>query len=180
MKEMKMTFHCKMNGKTFRKYALFDTFQRRRRWRSPSIFALILGAFSAVCFLVQLQRGQFPLLGWVLLIIGLGLPLVYLGSFCIPLLAKTKKMDKAGKTIDYVVVVSSTGVTVTRKNQEEHWTWDDLVGAYRLDDMICLYPNPQQAFLLLPSDHGHNYDTAWESIASQLGTDRAFDRRKKR
>lgn len=178
MNKSEMVFHCKMDGKMLRKYALFDTFKRRKRWRSPAIFAAFFCALAAICFIVQLQRGQFPLLGWVLLIIGLGLPLVYIGNFYFPLRAKTKKMTKAGKTTDYVVVLNQTSVTVTRKNQKQSWPWNDIWGAYRLNEMICLYPNPQQAFLLLPDDNVRGFEAAWELIVSRLGTDKTFDQRK--
>lgn len=175
MDRTEIVIRCKMDGETFQKYALFDTFRRRKRWRSPAVFAAVFCMLAALCFIVQLRRGQFPILGWVLLVIGLCLPLVYLGNFYFSLRTKVKKMTKSGKTIDYIVALSQTDVTVTRKEQKQSWPWNDIFGAYRLNDMICLYPNPQQAFLLLPERNARSYEAAWELIRSQLESDKFFD-----
>ena len=62
-----MTLHVELDGRTFRRFALFDAFKREGRWRRPVLFACIMLAFSCVCLV-----GGSVLLASVFSIIGLG------------------------------------------------------------------------------------------------------------
>ncbi len=58
---------ARINAGVFRRFALYDTFVRQGRWRSPALFAGILGAAAAVCLLMRQRREGADLLGGVLL-----------------------------------------------------------------------------------------------------------------
>ena len=61
---------ARINAGVFRRFALYDTFVRQGRWRSPALFAGILGAAAAVCLLMRQRREGAALLGGVLLVEG--------------------------------------------------------------------------------------------------------------
>ena len=75
-----MTIEVELTGKEFRRFTLFDVLRRRKLWRGPVLFALILGLSAALCFTKSGTRGAV-LLGNVLLAVGLGLPSVYFSYF---------------------------------------------------------------------------------------------------
>ena len=79
MKDGAITVHVRLDAKTFRRFSRFDMLRLRRRWVRPTVFAAILIAFAAVALLTG--RAQAGLIAAVLLAVGLGLPLVYFGSF---------------------------------------------------------------------------------------------------
>ena len=50
MKVNALTVHVRMDARIFRRFALFDTFIRQRKWKAPVLFLAIFVAFSAVAF----------------------------------------------------------------------------------------------------------------------------------
>ncbi len=69
----------KLNEKTFKRFARFDMFTLRKRWVRPVIFSLLMTAFAAAALLAR--KEQSGLIAAVLLTVGLGLPVVYFGTF---------------------------------------------------------------------------------------------------
>ena len=66
-----MTIEVNLTAELFRRFTLFDTFTRRKMWRSPVIFASILTVCGCICFFMRHVDGAV-LLGCVLLFVGLG------------------------------------------------------------------------------------------------------------
>lgn len=62
MEQKDIRVQSNIDPKNFRRFALFDTFCRRKRWRGPLLFAAILSAFAAVCFAMQgrKEQAEFP------------------------------------------------------------------------------------------------------------------------
>ena len=77
--EREITVPVKLDARTFRRFSFFDTFVLRKRWIRPAAFAAILFAFALVALLSR--KPQSGLIAAVLLVVGLGLPLVYVGTF---------------------------------------------------------------------------------------------------
>ena len=69
----------KLDAKTFRRFCRFDMLRLRKRWVKPAVFALILCAFAFVALLAR--KPQSGMIAAVLLAVGLGLPIVYIGTF---------------------------------------------------------------------------------------------------
>ena len=63
-----------------------------KHFRSPAIFAGIMGVFACICYTQIGKAEQAALLGNVLLAIGLILPAVYFGHFYMDLQAQSKKL----------------------------------------------------------------------------------------
>ena len=148
----------RITPETFRAFALFDAFQRQKRWRGPALFALIFSAFAAVCFTLGRDLPQSGLLGGVLLAVGLGLPLFYIMYF--------------------LHSVDETGLSVEQNGEKASWAWAALTAAYRLPQCVCLYPTPRNAFLLPEeADTRREVERSWELILTHLEEGKVFDLR---
>ena len=79
MSASKITIPVKLDGRLLRRFSRFDTFRLRKRWVRPLVFALILIAFAAVALISR--RPQSGMIAAVLLVVGLGLPLVWFGTW---------------------------------------------------------------------------------------------------
>ena len=75
-----MTIEVLLSGAEFRRFTIFDLLRRRKQWRGPVLFALILGVSAAICYTRAGTQGAV-FLGNVLLGIGLGLPCLYFAYF---------------------------------------------------------------------------------------------------
>ena len=80
MDRARITVPVRLDAGTFKRFSRFDMFVLRRRWVRPAAFALILMAFAVVALLSG--KAQSGLIASVLLAVGLGLPLVYVGHVC--------------------------------------------------------------------------------------------------
>ena len=74
-----ITVAVKLDEKTFKRFARFDMFALRKKWIRPAVFSLILIAFAVIALLTR--KEQSGLIAAVLLVVGIGLPLVYIGTF---------------------------------------------------------------------------------------------------
>lgn len=134
---------------TFRRFALFDTFVVKKRGRKPILFSLILLAFAAAA--LWLRKEQSGMIAAVLLVIGLGLPILYIGVFIsqLNMQAERFKLGKGRKV--YTVTLENSGVTVHNLQQKEEdlqLSWEGIWRAYRRKDCVYLYASPAKAFLL--------------------------------
>ena len=69
----------KLDEKTFRRFARFDMLILRKKWVRPAVFSAILIAFAIIALLTR--KEQSGMIAAVLLAVGIGLPLVYIGTF---------------------------------------------------------------------------------------------------
>ena len=69
-----ITVSAKLDEKTFKRFARLDMFILRKKWIRPAVFSLILVAFAFIALL--LRKEQSGLIAAVLLVVGIGLPLV--------------------------------------------------------------------------------------------------------
>ena len=128
-----------LDGRAFRRFVLFEVLRRRKRWRSPALFAAILSTFSAVCLL----KGS-SLLASVLLVIGLGLPAVWFGTFLAQVNAQARRLDF--RRAAYTVTLDETGVM--GPGVESPLPWGQTHAACRVRDDVYLYVTPSRAILI--------------------------------
>ena len=83
----------------------------RKRWVRPAVFALIFCAFAMVALFSRLP--QSGLIAAVLLAVGLGLPVVYVGMFLsqVNVQAEKWKLGREGRRV-YTVTLRSRDFTV--------------------------------------------------------------------
>ena len=134
-----MTLHVELDGRTFRRFALFDTLRRRRMWRRPVLFAGIMLALSLTCLM-----GGSLLLSLVFLAIGFGLPLAYFGTFLTQVNAQARRLD-ASRAV-YAVTLSESGVQ--GPGVEGILPWTEVHAVFRVNGCAYLYVTPSRALIL--------------------------------
>ena len=163
----------KLDTKTFRRFACFDTLLRRRGLVRPLLFALILIAFAVAALLSK--KPQSGLIAGVLLAVGCGLPLVYIGMFLSQVNAQAKKQQLGkGKPVYNVVLRNADFHVISSQKKDEAVTvsWKDADSAYRGRKCIYLYASPRQAFLLPVGQANASDDEVWQMIRRGLGDSR--------
>ena len=170
MSHTKITIPVRLDAKTFKRFGRFDMFVLRKRWVRPVMFALILIAFAAVALLSG--KEQSGLIVAVLLVVGLGLPLVYFGTFLsqVNLQAEQLRLDTPRPV--YTVTLDFDGVRAVnnmKKEDEQSVKWADVQAAFRRKGCIYLYVSPVKAFLLPSGQADVSDEELWAYLKERLG-----------
>ena len=165
-----ITVPVRLDEKTFKRFSRFDMFRLRKRWRRPVVFALILIAFAVVTMLSG--RAQAAMLASVLLVVGIGLPLVYIGTFLsqVNVQAAQRQLGKGRRV--YTVKLDFDGVTVTNDQKSEPpvaLKWAEVQAAFRNKGCVYLYANAAKAFLLPDGQADAGDDEVWAYISEHMG-----------
>jgi len=171
----KITVPCNIDRQTFSRFAVFDSLVRKKAWRNPALFALIMSAFALICLLGGKGHEQAGLIGGVLLAVGLALPLVWFGMFFASVRREAKRSGLSPEKTQYTVTLSPEKIHVTNEKERADFEWKRVHMAYRVKGCIYLYVSPARAFLLPENE---NTPPAWSLIRAALGADRAQDRTK--
>ena len=168
-----VTVAANIDKRTFSRFAVYDTLGRQKRWRSPLLFALIMSAFAAVCFMGRQAHAQAALIGGVLLGIGLLLPLVWFGMFFASVNRQAKLNSLCAEKTQYTVTLAPEKIHVTKGKESADFAWDKVHLAVRAKGCIYLYVSPVQAFLLPDCAES---DRTWQILRDRLGPTRIQDR----
>lgn len=172
-RETELLVPARIDAAAFRRFAVFDAFSVRKRWRSPALFAALMSMFAAVCLTMRGSREGAGLLGGVLLTVGLGLPLVYVVSYVCSVRRQAKRMGLDGRRIVYTLRLGEDGVSVTAGKERAEYRWEQIFRAYRVEGCIYLYAAPGRAFLLPEAEYSA---AAWEQIVRRVPAERVLDR----
>lgn len=145
--EPTISIPVQISDREFASFAMFDAAKVNRRFRLPIMFACIMGGFSLICFLMKGQAEQAVLLGSILLIIGLGLPLVYIGNFLSYINKQAKMLRLSGGRVIYTLNFGADGMTVVNKKSSQHYSWEDFSAVYKKKDILYIYTNEKQAYI---------------------------------
>ncbi len=178
-----ITISSRIDTKTFRDFAVFDTLIRQKRLRSPAIFSGIFLFFSLICFIMREKADQADLLGWVLLSIAILVPTSYIFMFLYSISQKAQELKLNKPHLTYTVNLTDApdGITVstaTGQGGTLRVRWDQVYHAYRAKSCIYFFVSPRQAFLL--PDHQSNVspDQLWEFLNKKLPAEKLTNRRK--
>lgn len=163
-----VNIQVRLNQKTFLRFSRFDVLRHRKLWRSPALFAAILGASAAVCFLMHETSGAV-VLGTVLLAAGLGVPAAYFLSYYLSLRKQIQKEGLAQPKYVYTLSLQDPGgISVDNGREHAVYSWEQVFHAYRDADATYLYITPQRAFLLPHDCVPGGADGLWELIGRKL------------
>ena len=170
MSGREITVHVVLDGKTFKRFSRFDMLRLRKRWVRPVVFALILVAFAVVALLSR--KPQSGMIAAVLLAVGLGLPLVYFGTFfsTVNLQVTRYGLDKPRRV--YTVALNADGARVTNDQKAEdpvRVPWKEIQAAFRAKGCIYLYVNAARAFLLPDGQGSAPAEEIWEYLVKHMG-----------
>ena len=160
-----LTLEGNIDRETFTRFALFDAFTRKKAWRNPLLFALILSAFAVVCLIGRKGREEAVLLASVLFGVGILLPVVWFGMFLSSVRRQSKASGLSRDRAQYYVTLLPDCVHVEKGKESARFPWRDIFMAYRARDCIYLYVNASRAFLLPACE---KTDRAWEIITEHL------------
>jgi len=173
MARQSITVHVKMDRKTLRSFAVFDTFILKKQWRRPAVFSLILLIFAFVC-LFAIDKDQHVLIGSVLLVIAAALPFSYIFMFLSGVKEQAKRLKLPRRV--YSLTLSSSGISISNdiKKEETVWLeWNKIHALHRRKGAIYLYASPARAFILPDGQADASPDELW-----QMMTQRVQDTRK--
>ena len=122
MARQSITVHVKMDRKTLRSFAVFDTFILKKQWRRPAVFSLILLIFAFVC-LFAIDKDQHVLIGSVLLVIAAVLPFSYIFMFLSGVKEQAKRLKLPRRV--YSLTLSSSGISISNDIKKEDTVWLD-------------------------------------------------------
>lgn len=168
--KQEITVRVRLDAKTFRRFCRFDALRLRKKWVRPVVFALILVAFAFVALLAR--KEQSGLIAAVLLVIGLGLPLVYFGSFFAQVNVQVERHNLNPPRRVYTVRLSREGVNVVNDQKDEpplSVPWKDVQAAFRAKGCVYLYVNAARAFLLPDGQADAEPDALWALIEKRMG-----------
>lgn len=157
----------------FRRFTLFDILKRRKMWRSPVIFASILGGCACVCFIMHHIDGAV-LLGSVLLAVGLGMPAVYFSTFFSSLRKEIKNQDLKTPRPVYTLELTDKpdGIFIRNKKEKATYKWEQVFHAYRDKTATYLFLSATRGFILPHDCTSDNGDALWHLLTSMLSADR--------
>lgn len=167
-----MTIAVSLGESHYRKFLIFNILTRLKMYRSPVIFASILTISALVCFLMYRIEGAV-LLGFVLLAVGLGVPVVYFTSFFTSLEKQVKQQHLDPPRHVYTLRFSeeSDVLEISNDNEQASYRWQDVFHAYQQKGAIYLFITQDRAFLL-PFEVLENTDDTWKLITSKLPQER--------
>ena len=170
-----ITIVSRIDAKTFRRFAYFDAYRLKKRYRTPVTFLALMLFFAVCCFLVAGRKQGALMVGSVLLIVGLMLPLSYFLSFALSVRAQTRELKQPLKAYTLTLTDEQNGVHIANAKEQVTLPWNKIYGAYRLPGCIYLYAHPTKAFLLPDGQASVTPDELFAFLVSHIGEKRTQD-----
>ena len=171
--ERNITIPVRLDEKTFKRFARFDMFTLRKRWVRPVIFSAILIAFAFVALLTK--KAQSGMIAAVLLAVGIGLPVVYFGSFFSQVNMQALQQKLKPPRNVYTVTLREEGIRVENNQRQEdvlEMEWAAVQKAFRRKGCIYLYVTPTKAFLLPEGQADATDEEVWDYLTAHMGSEK--------
>ncbi|MER2054721.1 MAG: YcxB family protein [Clostridia bacterium] len=171
--ERNITIPVRLDEKTFKRFARFDMFTLRKRWVRPVIFSAILIAFAFVALLTK--KAQSGMIAAVLLAVGIGLPVVYFGSFFSQVNMQALQQKLKPPRNVYTVTLREEGIRVENNQRQEdvlEMEWAAVQKAFRRKGCIYLYVTPTKAFLLPEGQADAPDEEVWDYLTAHMGSEK--------
>ncbi len=171
-----MVINSYLSESVFRNFTIFDILKRRKSYRSPVIFASIMGISAIICFIMNKIDGAV-LLGSVLLVVGLGMPLVYFITFFSSLKKQVKAQNLNPPRLVYTLDLTDKeeGIHIENGKEQANYKWKMADCAYNAKDCIYLYLTRDRAFLLPKESLKENEKMVWQLIVKRLGAAKCIE-----
>lgn len=154
----------------FLRFTMFDTFRRKKMWRSPATFSGILGTCGIVCFLMRHVDGA-AMLGTVLLLVGIGMPVFYLLSFAASLFLQIRK-QKLPRMVYTLTLTNTKEFHIENEAEKVDYPWKKVHHVYRGKTATYLYATPARAFILPHYFVEEGTEELWKLISKKLPAER--------
>ena len=171
--ESSIVIPVRMDERTFKRFARFDLLSLKKRWVRPAVFSLIMILFAFAALL--LRKEQSGMIAAVLLVIGIGLPIVYLGTFFSQVNMQAVQRKLKPPRLVYTVTLRESGVRVENNQKMEdplEAEWSQFFRAFRVRGCIYLYLTAAKAFLLPDGQANAPDDVVWRFLQNRIGADK--------
>lgn len=166
-----MTVEVNLTAEEFRRFTMFDTFRRRKMWRSPATFASILSFCALICYLMHHVDGAV-MLGSVLLLVGLGMPITYFAAFFSSLHKQIKTLCLPKKVYALHLTEKAQGIAIENDHEHADYAWKDVHHVYRSKTATYLFMTPTRAFILPHACVEEGADALWQLMEKKISPDR--------
>lgn len=162
-----MTIEVNLTAEEFNRFSIFDTFRRRKMYRSPLIFASILSVCAVICFVMRHVEGAV-MLGSVLLLVGLGMPLSYFTAFFFSLKKQNKVLGLPKTVYTLCLTEKANGIGIQNDREQADYKWKNVHHAYRCKTATYLFMTPAQGFILPHTCVEGGGDALWQLLEKTL------------
>lgn len=164
-----MKIQVYLDEKVFRNFTLFDFLQRRKFWKYPVIFALIMCSSAIISYVMNHVEGAI-FLGTVLLVIGLGIPVAYFYTFFASLKKQVAAQNLNPPRLVYTLDLTEKedGIFIKDDKNQVNYKWMDVYKAYRNKDCTYLFMNQDRAFLIPHACVSDKVDDLWNLLQTQI------------
>lgn len=173
-----MKIEVNLTAEVFRRFTMFDVLRRRKAWRPPVIFALIMGVSAIICYVMNHVKGAV-LLGNVLMTIGLGMPIVYFTTFFSSLRKQVLNHGLSRPQHVYTITLThkADGIHADNGKEQADYPWKGVFHVYR--DLVAtyLFLTPDRAFILPHTCIEEGEDALWKLIGKKVPKERCTDLR---
>lgn len=167
MAKKSITVPVRMDQKTLRSFAMFDTFVLKKQWRRPATFGGIFLLFALICFFLT-GKDQNVFMGVFLSIIGVGMPLVYVLMYLSSVSQQAQKLKLPRKVYTLVIMEDFIRITNDMKvEQPVNLNWNQIHALYRRKNAIYLYVTPQKAFILPNGQADAPVEELWQMLTTR-------------
>ncbi|MDD3369038.1 MAG: YcxB family protein [Lachnospiraceae bacterium] len=167
-----ITVRSNITEKIYQTYMNFHVYKRDKSWIKLPICCAIIAVFAVCNFIAS-----SPILGWIFLTLAFYLLISRFLRFYMSVnrICMEYKLNQIPKLF-YTVTLSRSGIDVVNEKEKANYSWDQVYHVYRRKDIIYLYLNSQNAFLL-PFDEldGGSAEDLWALITSILSADKVTD-----
>ena len=142
---MEKTFRipCTIDQKTFRDFAVFNSF----RFRLRGLTLLLFPFFMLTLAVINRITGSNALF-WIFLILGLIMPAFYLFRFEVSLRNQIRVNQLEQPRVFYTVTVSPETIVVENLTERQELPWDKLYRIFRYRDYIFIYATQARVFIV--------------------------------
>ena len=162
------TIPCRIDQKSFRDFAVFNSF--RFRWRGLSL--MLFPVFMIVLAIINRNTGSKALF-WVFFVLGFLLPAAYLFQFERSLRNQIRVNHLEQPRVFYTVTVSPETIVVENQTERQELPWDKLYRIFRYRDYIYIYATPARVFILTCDAEDEKFRRLWEMIVQHIEKGRA-------
>lgn len=168
-KQPVLTLEGNIDEKDFIRFAMYDSFNRKKAWRNPLLFALIMAAFALICLGGRKTHAEAVLLGSVLLGIGVVLPVVWVGMYLSSVRRQAKANGLSREKPQYSVTLLPDKIQVTKGKERAEFPWENVYLVRKGKECLYIYVSASRAFLLPDCE---KTDAAWEIIRAHVSAEK--------
>ena len=168
-----MTIEVLLTEQIFRQFTIFNILRLRKMWRAPITFAAILGTSATISFIMRHVDGAV-FLGCVLLLVGLGVPVVYFVTFFSSLRKEVLKHGLKRPHLVYTLTLTpqAKGIHIQNETEQVDYQWKHVWRVFRDKEATYLYMTPDRAFILPHQCIEEGEDALWHLIRQKIDPSR--------